>query len=180
MVKVILRLAIVISLAATVALPGVSSAQSVCKGIATIVEAIGSRSEDEVLELYSLPNATCELDTLSEFVCDWSRPRPPGEFRSAAVQAWYRGVMNEAKTLAREIQNCIVREEIPHNWKPFRTEKEDGTIYGYYAYTDGKPRKSIVVCASEDNYDFPRGERHLGASLRLVVLRGHRNFCFSL
>ena len=59
------------------ALSRAASAQSVCEGLTTKLEALNSWNVEEEPEFYTLPETTCEINSRS-YMCDWLRPQPTG------------------------------------------------------------------------------------------------------
>ena len=152
-------------LTASSCLPSTAFAQSVCEGMTTILEALEEREE---LEFFTLPGATC-TSGYGQYMCDWPRPHHGG--RGAPLRKWLRGVIVDVKNLAGEIHKCIEQEALPHDWRSFRKDRLDsGETVGYYVYTKDRPKMSIVVCVE-------LGDTHEENSLRLVVHRGHKDYC---
>ena len=51
-------------------------------------------------------------------------------------------------------------------------------IRGYYIYTSDNLERSIVICPKMFDNSLPNDEEHMGANLRLVVHKRHKNYCF--
>ena len=174
--KSISSLLLILLVATALAVPGESAAQTVCEGFSTVLKAMKRSRDREKLEFYSLPGATCRLDSDS-YICDWPRPRPPNSAGVAAFRGWYRIVSNEMKTLAGAFQQCINQKKVPYKWDTFEKETRSGRIRSYYIYTERRPEISVVLCVRRSDRLLPENQEHTGASLRLEVHKGHKDYC---
>ena len=157
--------------------PSETSAQSVCEGFTTVLEAMGGgRRSKQKLEFLTLPGATCEFGG-SEYTCDWSKPRASDAI-GAPYREWFKSIMKDVKRFAGKFQQCIDQGDVPFEWGSFRKDRNGGVIQAYYVYTRRNPKLSVVFCVRDDDNTLPEGEEHLGASLRVVIHRGHEDYCF--
>ena len=81
------------------------------------------------------------------------------------------------KKLAGAFQQCIDQKQVPYKWDFFETETRRGRIGSYYIYTERYPDISVVLCVRRSDYRLPENQEHTGASLRVVIHKGHENNC---
>ena len=170
------RLLLVLLVATAFAIPGESSAQSVCEGFSTVLNAMKRYRDRKNLEFYTLPGATCELSGGS-FGCVWPRPRPHPSTGIVAFREWHGKILGEMKKLAGAFQQCIDQEQVPHEWDSFERHEESDYVMAYYIYTEGRPRMSVVLCIRLGDYRLPDDQDHTGARLSLAFHNDHNDSC---